>query len=146
VENTENKPNTSFFEEIFYWMSFYWIKLISKMKSPHSPIETSCMFATLFKFLNLIFIYAIVSYIYGRSIIPFESIGKTLIVIGIIVIAIILKKMDEAFYLKKHDKIFNKYESMPPEKRIHGKIRYWLYIIITLLASATLPKLTAQYI
>ena len=123
------KIKISLFQELYYWTYFYSNKI---RKNPPFGIEyTSYMQFSILKVLNLVCLWFLSWYIFK---VIGGDIGKNVFFVAFIISGVILLELGYFFIYKKRETIFMICEQFSKKRRTIGKIKFWIYVILTFLS------------
>jgi len=128
------KNKMSLFKELYYWMCYY-VQLV--MKHPYMGVEwiacTFFSFVRFFNFLTLWIIFGVILKVVGGFNSDYMEyyIGESYPLFFIIILILVV--IDPFLFYSKRDQIITKYKQFSPKKRIVGKIKFWIYVILTIL-------------
>lgn len=132
-----DKNKISFFEEIYYWNCYYFIKLKMKARFTNSPpTYDACMYVSFLKTFNILSIVLFIDFIFDSI----KNIDDIFIIAFILVnllcgiLIIVFFFIDKKLYFSKRDSIIDKCNLFTIKYRKKSKHKYWSYIIISLLA------------
>ena len=128
------KVRISFFKELYYWMYFYYSAFIlsmAKMIKKYPPINVelaSCLFLSVLRVFNFTcfwIIMKIINRLYG-----YEYDKKSNI---LFLIMILITVLDLFLFYKKRNQIIAICEQFSKKRRIIGQIKFWVYVVLTIL-------------
>ena len=128
------KNNISFFEEIYYWNCYYFIKLKMKIDfTGTEPTYDACIYISFLKTFNILSIVSSFDFICNmiKNVNDIFFISVNLFCFLLIIVYWLI---DCKLYFSKRDSIINKCNLFTIENRKKSKRKYWLYIIISLIA------------
>jgi len=128
-----NPIKISLFKELYYWMCFY-VKVI--MKNPYMGVEFSaCAFLSILRFFNFFSLLIIIGFFF-KTIGGFDSdymtnyIDDSFPIVLIMIIIFII--IDPILFYSKSNQIKTICEKFSAKRRIAGKIKFFLYILLTI--------------
>ena len=116
------------FQEIYYWMCFY----IRKIKINKEPDWNAYMLLSILRLINISTIYVILTIIFPN--LMFKGGVRTSLknVIIIMFVTLFLNWIDRKLFFEKREKIFVRYNQLIKTERIHGKIKFWAYVVLSI--------------
>lgn len=139
----------SFFENIFYWLWYYFQKVIPKEGMP-SPM-VACTVLSVFKVFNVFFILTITSVLIGYNIFNIlnfliKSENRIVWILVLLPVVLLIQHIDERLYQRKFDIIKDKIETLPVKLKYSKRLTFLIYLIFTLITSALVPCLSIKYL
>jgi hypothetical protein len=128
----------SLLDELYYWLYFYSSKIDKYIDIDELPESSPLkIYATGALFMGL----TMINFLFGWDVIEYilKSIGYTFNKSdGDSFFLTVLLSLWLVFYIfyfdLKADSIIAKCDKLPPQRRIRGKIKFWIYIVLTIVS------------
>jgi hypothetical protein len=112
------------YEELYYWMYFY----TKKLKPYFGPKYVALMCLHVLKLYNILSLWLIIGDFFIRNEDYLEGILSFLFVFWLVLFA-----LDLLLLYPKRDYIITTYEKFPAKRKTIGKIKFWIYIVLTII-------------
>jgi|GEM_PF-2733601 len=134
----EDGGNISFFENVFYWLWFYF----NKINNPgRPPSHAACIFTSVVKELNVVFLAMLTLSVVKDTLLQVDT-----WMIILLFLFIVIYFVDERLYLKRFTEIKDRFSGLTKDSIQKKKRMFFIYLLITIISSMMIPWLYSSYV
>lgn len=128
----------SLFQNIHYWLYYYWLKYNIKMKSQYSVIYMISLIVVVLKAINIVSIIYLYYILHDKYILDIKGIDVFFCMISVVSIILVLDSINVLFNEKAFSLILDRVKGLSLKKRAFCKIIFYIYMILSIVATISL--------